>query len=277
MTQRFIWIALSITLLVVILLSIMIFQNIALEKQRIKAVNKLKVSEKNLKDLNNTKDKLFSIIAHDLRTPFSTIMGFSEILARNPDSLQNKDKEVIFKHLNDQIKRTLVMLDNLLNWAKAQTGQLKNIPEPINLTDLIWDTLFDLNLTAEKKNITLKFDPVAEILVKADPDLLKVVIRNLLTNAIKFSHPGGTVTTEVIPGEGSATINIADCGTGIRKEELEYLFTPGAAESKVGTAKEKGTGLGLLICKEFVEKMGGTIQVESEYGKGSVFKIILRG
>ncbi|MFZ5942408.1 MAG: cache domain-containing protein [Bacteroidota bacterium] len=276
MTKKFLSISVLITLAGMLMLAIMILQNISIENQRRKAVRSLEISEKNLRELNETKDRLFSIIAHDLRSPFSTIMGFSEILSRDPDSLEPENKNALFRHLHDQVKRTLQLLDNLLNWAKAQTGQMKNIPERFDLPVLINESISELILTAGNKKVSLVFEPERSIMVNTDPDLLRIVLRNLLTNAIKFTFPGGQVSVCIHQDINRlTTISVEDNGTGMSPVEVENLFTDNNNESRAGTAREKGSGLGLVICRQVVEIMGGKIWAISEPGKGSIFNFTI--
>jgi signal transduction histidine kinase len=248
------------------------FQNINLKKLR---EQELKESENQLKELNATKDKLFSIIAHDLRSPFNTILGYSDLLANN---IKNYDSEKIVKfsaQINSAAVNTLVLLDNLLNWAKSQTGQITFKPVKLNLQPIITHVIEILNPTAELKNIAINCFQSNGIEVYADPYMLKIILRNLIANAIKFTNSKGSIEVKALKKDNFIEITISDNGIGMNKEALNKLFIIQTNETTVGTANEKGSGLGLVLCKEFIEKQRGEIWVESEIGKGSNFKFTL--
>jgi len=225
-------------------------------------------SENKLKELNETKDKLFSIIAHDLRGPFNSIIGYSELLIENEGNNDVDENEAFIKIIHTSAKSTLILLDNLLNWAKSQTGQLIFRPEKINLYSVIDDVIDSSNSTARFKNISLRQISSSDFEVYADKNMLHTILRNLISNAIKFTNSNGEIKIYNTANQDFVEIIISDNGVGIDEHTIRKLFRIDAKLTSKGTANEIGSGLGLLVCKEFVEKMGGKIRVESEVGKG---------
>ncbi len=228
-----------------------------------------------LKELNTSKDKLFSIIAHDLRSPFNNILGFSELLVKNGDNYDADKNKQYLSIINSSAKNTLDLLDNLLNWAKSQSGRIVYSPQKINLSTAIDEMISNFKTTAKFKHIALNYIKTNEIEIHTDIDLLKTVLRNLISNAIKFTKQDGTITVSVIEQQQHVEISVADNGVGINEENRKKLFKTSTYNSSRGTANEKGSGLGLVLCKEFIEKIGGKIWVKSEVGKGSLFKFTL--
>lgn len=245
-----------------------LFQDITDQKQ---VEAELKIKNEQLKELNATKDKFFSIIAHDLKTPFSGILGFSEILkdeARNLDIASIEDYADI---LNSTAKQAFKLLENLLDWARMQQGSFYFEPIPIPFNYLLKTEIEGLKHSAGRKNITLVNETNEEINITADEKMLSSVLRNLISNAIKFTPKEGKINIEARRGIDHVEVSISDNGVGMEKEILEKLFKIETSFTSRGTENEKGTGLGLLLCKEFIEKHGGTIWVDSEKGKGSTF------
>jgi PAS domain S-box-containing protein len=243
--------------------------------KRKKSEDSLKESEKQLKELNTTKDKLFSIIAHDLRSPFNSIIGFSELLTVNSTDLEPEEKEKFCSIINVAAKNTLILLDNLLNWAKSQTGQLHFNPEKALFSAVIQEIITLKKSLAKAKNITLEYSLSDEIEVYADINMLKTVLRNLISNAIKFTELGGNIRVLATLKDQHVEITISDDGIGMNEEKCIELFKIASNTTTIGTANENGSGLGLVLCKEFVEKNNGTIWVKSKEGKGSDFKFTL--
>lgn len=241
--------------------------------ERKKSEDSHKENEERLKGLNTTKDKLFSIIAHDLRTPFDNIIGLTELILENAIDFEESEKYI--KILNSSAKNTLILLDNLLNWAKSQTGQLNYIPKKIFISNVILEIIALNRLHAETKKISIVYSSSTEIEVYADENMLRTVLRNLISNAIKFTNIGGKIHIYATLKQEHVEISIADNGIGINKEKSKMLFEIISNTTTVGTANENGSGLGLVLCKEFVNKNGGEIWVESEEGKGSNFKFTL--
>ena len=242
---------------------------------RKKSEQALKESEAQFRELNATKDKLFSIIGHDLRSPFNNILLLSEILIVAVKNLDVVESELCLGMINSTAKNTLILLDNLLSWAKSQTGQINYKSEKIYLSSIIQEILELSNSIAKTKNISLNLIKSDEIEVYSDKEIFKTILRNLISNAIKFTKPGGNIDVFVISKENQVEITISDNGVGINEETIKKLFGISANISSLGTANEKGSGFGLFLCKEFVEKLGGTIWVESEEGEGSDFKFTL--
>ena len=240
-------------------------------EERKRAEGALIESEKKLQEANAAKDKFFSIIAHDLRNPFNAVIGFSEILKDNLDELEMKEIREYIGFISDSANNAFSLLSNLLDWARSQTDQISFKPEKINIGVIIASTLKILSGEALKKNITISSAIPVELLAFADRNMVSVVFRNLISNAIKFTHPGGAISISNNSDNGFHELSVEDTGVGIDKKDLENLFRIDKKISTAGTAEETGTGLGLILCKEFIEKNKGTIKVESETGKGSQF------
>jgi len=235
------------------------------------ATDALQKSEAQLKDLNAQKDKFFSIIAHDLKSPFNAILGFSELLA---DQLKVNDYEGVYEYaviLQQSSQRAYDLVLNLLEWSRMQTGKKEFMPEFFELVSFMEETTPIFEGIAAQKSITIKSGLPHNLPVFADKPMISTVIRNLINNAIKFTHEGGEITLSARKDKNTVLVSVADNGVGISKTRIDRLFRFSENESTVGTANEKGSGLGLILCKEFVEKHGGRIWVESEEGKGSVF------
>jgi len=235
----------------------------------------LKKSEIQLQELNTTKDKLFSIIAHDLRSPFNSILGFSNLLSDN-EVAGDIEKTVQYGSLiNSTAKSTLGLLNNLLDWAKSQSGQIDFKPKKINYLSIIQEIIETSELAAITKNISLNHFQSDEIELFANENIVKTVLRNLISNAIKFTNLNGKIDIYAVKEDNFITITVSDNGVGMNDETRNSLFNISSYITTKGTAGEKGSGLGLVLCKEFVEKLGGKIWVESELGKGSNFKFTL--
>ena len=231
----------------------------------------LKKNNAELKENNATKDKLFSIIAHDLKNPIGNILIISELMANSMENNENETSGELLAMIGSQAKETMNLLETLFEWAKSQTGLIKYKPEILNLQEIIEQVVEIHNPAAILKGIIFDIVQSDEIFVFADPNMLHAVLRNLITNAIKFTNQGGliSITAEVLPD--STKITVADNGVGMDLKTQESLFRIDTTLTTTGTANEKGTGLGLIICKEFIEKHGGRIHVESEPGEGSKF------
>ncbi len=230
----------------------------------------MKESEE-LQKLNATKDKFFSIIAHDLKSPFNSIMGFSELLV---EQITEKNYDGIEKYAGiilQSSQRAMDLLMNLMEWSHTQSGQMTFNPERFDLAKLIPDiTLLFADIVGQKE-IVIKCELPPKVPVFADQSMINTVLRNLISNAIKFTNPGGKILVTVIQEKNKLTVSIKDNGIGIPNDSIYKLFRIDENYSTRGTANETGTGLGLILCKEFIEKHGGEIWVESEVGKGSVF------
>ena len=236
----------------------------------------LKGTNAELKILNATKDKFFSIVAHDLRLPFQTLLGYSELLATEIETLSQDEIISFSKSLNDDLKNLFRLLENLLNWSMMQRNMLEFKPVNLNLYDLINKIIGILSKSAADKNIFLSNNVDAGTFVHADVDMLRSIVQNLIMNAIKFTQTGGRIIISAIFKEEFVEITVLDTGIGIELERSSKLFNFGYISTTDGTAGEKGTGLGLPLCKEFIERNGGKIWVESKLGKGSKFTFTLR-
>ena len=244
-------------------------------EERKRAEAALTESQQNLHSANAAKDKFFSIIAHDLRNPFNTIIGFSNVLRENFNELDIKEKTHFIELINDAAVNSYNLLGNLLDWARSQTNTISFMPMKIDLGEIIMATQSMLRGDAQKKSITV-VDMVPEgIYVKADNNMIATIVRNLLTNAIKFTRNDGMVSVSYRMVDNKHEITFGDNGVGIAAENIDKLFIIDTKVATTGTAGEPGTGLGLILCREFIQKNSGTIRVESEEGKGSRFIITL--
>ena len=232
-------------------------------------------SEAKLREANATKDKFFSIIAHDLKNPIHNLINLSEILIHNFDSWDRETTNEFIQYINQSSKQGFNLLENLLEWSRAQTGEIKWHPKEIDLKEIQDTTVNLLSTTAKNKNIDLNTQIEEGMTAYADANMISTVIRNLLSNALKFTEQGGKVTIKAKKTIEFIEITVSDTGIGIDEEDIPKLFRLDVNHTTIGTAQEEGTGLGLILCKEFVEKNGGKIWVESELGKGSDFKFIL--
>jgi signal transduction histidine kinase len=267
----------SIILVVVIILLISIFRLRVrrLKEQKILLEKSVAVKTAELHELNASKDKFFSIIAHDLKNPFNTIIGFSEMMK---ESIKLNDSATFYEYtvmINNSAVQTLRLLENLLEWANSRSGKLSFIPVPVNLSELVKEEFIMAEDMATRKKIDLKSYIPDALTVVADKNMIRTILRNLITNAIKFTYINGQVQVNTVTHKNQVEISVSDTGIGMSEETMTKLFRIDASLSTRGTDNEKGTGLGLFLCKEFVEKHGGKIWVESEDGKGSTFKILL--
>ena len=235
----------------------------------------IKKDKRELLQLNLDKDRFISILGHDLKSPFNNLLGLSEVLTEEITSLKTEEIEDIAKDIHKSAKMANKLLDDILMWARTQQGKIPFKPQILSFKDIFKDTLEILSPNANAKNITINYSATDEINVFADIDMIKTVLRNLVSNAIKFTNNGGTININAKQIDSNITISVSDNGIGIPPDNLTKLFDISQVLTTTGTAKETGTGLGLLLCKEFVEKHGGKIWVESEVGKGSDFKFTL--
>ncbi len=251
--------------------------SILFEKQQLiqKQAEKLQETNEQLTLLNATKDRFFSIIAHDLRNPFNVLIGFSELLLINQKKITEDKIQNYLRLINISSKSGYYLLENLLQWSRTQTGRISFDPALYKLATIIEETYKVLSGEAQQKEITLETFTDRNIMILADENMIKTVFRNLVSNSIKFTPVKGRITIYAVEHESEVEITVADTGVGIPEENLKKLFRIDTAVSTLGTAKERGTGLGLLLCKEFIEKHNGKIWVESIEGKGSNFKFTI--
>jgi PAS domain S-box-containing protein len=232
-------------------------------------------SEKKLRELVATKDRFFSILAQDLKSPFNILLGFSDVLHVSSQKGDYQKTELYAGLIHETAQQTYSLLENLLEWSNSQRGKTQFEPAIIDLKPLIDDTTKLLQNIAETKNITLENKISSNIVAFADGNMLTTVVRNLVSNAIKFTNPGGIIKIEALFDDTKTDILITDNGIGMEKEVLDKLFKIEHSVSTPGTNDETGTGLGLILCKELIDKHNGSIQVESSLGKGSCFTISL--
>jgi signal transduction histidine kinase len=242
------------------------------ERKRQASEEALQKSEIRLKELIATKDKFFSIVAHDLKNPFTSLLGSSELLSGNIDQMNAEDIKKLTGILNDSAKNGYAILQNLLDWSRSQTGILEINPERIDLKNLVDRNSSNLQLSANNKEIKIYLESLEDIYIFSDKNMLNTVLRNLLSNAIKFTRRGGKVVVGAQVDSDEVIISVKDDGIGIPENKIEMLFRIDQRNSTPGTENEIGTGLGLKLSKEFVEKLGGRLWVESIESKGSTFK-----
>ncbi len=229
-----------------------------------------------LQHANNTKDKFFSIIAHDLKSPFNALLGFSELLLTKNKEYDADKREKMIKIIYNTADQTLNLLNNLLIWSKIETGEIYFNPKKIRIDKIIDETVLLLKNIASKKNIEISYKTQNNLFVFADEDMIATVMRNLISNAMKFSHKGSVIKIEEQQIDNNRIqISVSDNGVGIQSEKLKSIFDTDAAISTKGTEGEKGTGLGLKLCKEFIKENNGQIWVKSEANKGSTFYFTL--
>ena len=243
--------------------------------QRKMAEKALRKSEAKLREINAQKDKFFSIIAHDLKSPFNAILGFSDLLLDQVDEKDYAGIEEYAAMIKQASQRTLDLLMNLLEWSRAQTGRMLFDPANFELVSFIEENILLFDAIADQKAIAIHTVFPDEITVFADKAMVGTALRNLISNAIKFTRQGGEINISAEKKSKEILIQVADNGIGIAPGRLERLFRIDESDSTSGTNNEKGTGLGLILCKEFVENHGGKIWAESEEGKGSAFYFTL--
>jgi len=228
-----------------------------------------------LKKLNADKDRFITILAHDLKSPFNSILGFLNLLSKNIRKYNIDKIENQINIVNNSAKTTFSLLENILMWVRANSGKIPYEPQKLNFETICNEVLEDLKLTASTKAIKIKYFSASEIYIFADKNMLNTVLRNLVSNSIKFTNRNGQITIYAEKSNTNVILTVSDNGIGIEPETLNKLFEISQKITTEGTENEKGTGLGLLLCKEFVEKHSGKIWVESELGKGSDFKFTL--
>ncbi len=246
-----------------------------LEEKVLQRTRKINEQKEELEKINQTKDKLLSIIAHDLKNPFNSILGFSGILAENPDQIDCDKLKDMCRLIHQQAQSAHNLLENMLQWAKTQTDQIVFKPESIPLKNLVDDAVSQVTLLSHKKETHIELNLGDDFRVIADRHMLQIVLRNLLSNAVKFTEHGGKVVV-VAEQDGDMTrVAVHDNGIGICKEKKSYLEQGVPVPATKGTECEAGSGLGLLLCREFIQKMGGVLEIDSKEGQGSCFSFTL--
>ncbi|MBN2167132.1 MAG: tetratricopeptide repeat-containing sensor histidine kinase [Marinilabiliaceae bacterium] len=236
-----------------------------------KVNRRISVYNKKLQNLNATKDKFFSIISHDLKSPINSILGFSEMLVLHAESNNTKDLHDYAQMVHSNSKKLYALVDNLLLWSRTQVGSTQYTPEKLDVSIQCNNIISLLRLSSEEKDILISGKIEKRLEAFADVNLFNTILRNLISNAIKFSKVGGSIVVSAKRNHEMVEISVADSGVGISQENLEKLFRIDSNISTKGTFNEKGSGLGLILCKEFVEINKGKIWAESELEKGSTF------
>jgi len=237
--------------------------------------NQLKISEEELKNTNASKDKFFSIIAHDLRSPFSSLLSFSEFLIEDIDELSKEEIKSFAEKIHESAKNVFTLLENLLQWSKIQSGKIPYQPSNFNISFKINQVTALLTDNAVNKKIHIVNEVSPNAVVFADEDMIFSVIQNLLSNAIKFTNEGGSVVFRSLIKASSIDISVTDSGVGIKEEDLPKLLRIDVHHTTYGTKDEKGSGLGLIICKEMIERNRGKMHVESKVEVGTTFTFTL--
>ncbi|HEX2869014.1 MAG TPA: HAMP domain-containing sensor histidine kinase [Ignavibacteriales bacterium] len=251
---------------------------LAIEKSNSELLkSKADVQKKNdeLLNLNASKDRFFSIVAHDLKSPFQGLIGYSQLLCTDYDSLPDEERLELSKGIHELSLSTYKLLSNLLEWSRLQTGMMSYSPEEFQLDKELTAAASLFKHSAHYKNISLEYSFDRAICVNADRNMLATIVRNLISNSIKFTNEGGKISICLKEERDFIEIEVSDTGVGMEKEKIESLFKIGQNVSTKGTANEDGTGLGLLLCKTMIEKQNGTIWVESQPEKGTSFHFTL--
>lgn len=242
---------------------------------RVEAHLMIKKQREMLAELNATKDRFFSIIAHDLRGPFTGFLGASRLLEESAEALDVDTLRKIASELHASAGRSVALLENLLKWAMLQQRLVQPVPGPVVLRELTDEAVELLRPSAEQKHIDLTHEVVDSHVARADRDMISTVLRNLLSNAIKFTPEKGRVSVQSRLDDEELLITVSDTGAGVADSDLPYLFRADRKVQKRGTAGESGTGLGLVLVGEYVQANKGTISVESTPGEGTVFTVRL--
>jgi len=244
-------------------------QNLELEAINDNLEKLVEVRTQELEKANATKDKFFSIIAHDLKNSFNGLLGYSDILLSDFDRFPDEEKKTIVSAIRQVSEGTYKLLQNLLDWARVQTGNIQFVIEDFDLKAFISD---ELNLQIElaaKKGITIEFDSTHDVNVKADKNMLLTILRNIFSNAIKFSKKDSKITIKLDSNDKFGIVTVTDNGVGISPENIQKIFKVNGNYKTHGTDNEEGTGLGLILCKEFILKNNGDITLVSDLGKGT--------
>jgi PAS domain S-box-containing protein len=243
--------------------------------QRKNDEKKVRVLNRKLSELNADKDRFIAILGHDLKSPFNNLLGLSDILIENLSTLKKKEIEDLAGNINSTARKTYVLLDDILMWARIQQGKMPFNPQYLDMRVICNQVLEILGMAVDNKRISVEYTWKDNIMVFADAQMLKTILRNLISNAIKFTNHQGTIRISAVRTGEKTLITVSDNGMGIDPENLVKLFDITEVLSTPGTEGESGTGLGLLLCKDFVETHGGKIWVESIVGEGSQFFVTI--
>lgn len=244
-------------------------------RQRRKAEAELKKSELKLQEMIATKDKFFSIIAHDLKSPFASLLSYSDFMLTQDDDFDSSSVEMLLKTVNEMAKSGFSLLENLLTWSRLQTGRINYQPDILDIQSIFKGVIKTLSIQATEKNIRIDCG-CEQVFVLADVNMIQTVIRNLIANAIKFSFPDSVITARMVSvNDEVCEFHIEDKGVGIPAKDMHKLFDITSQYTTMGTNNESGSGLGLILCKEFIELHEGQIWAESVEGEGTTFKFTL--
>ncbi|WP_255411040.1 sensor histidine kinase KdpD [Flavobacterium sp. 1] len=223
--------------------------------------------------MNLQKDKFYSIIAHDLRGPFSGFLGLTELMAEDIDDMSNEEIKFAASNMRSSAKNLFNLLENLLEWTRMEQNSVPFEPKEYPLKSAVLDSIITFHSITEQKEITIHTEIPSNLVIFSDKNMFQAVIRNIVLNAIKFTPKKGTIHIHALENPENITITIKDSGIGMHQDLIDDLFKIDTKNNRVGTENEPSTGLGLILCKEFVEKHKGQIWAESEEGKGSTFHI----
>ena len=245
------------------------------EEELVIANEAIKKYAEELKELNANKDKFFSIIAHDLRSPFQGLLGFCNLINSEYDNLNTEESKFIIHNIGESAKNIFALIENLLEWSRIQSGRKEFVPKKLNLYEEALTAIISQKIQAINKEIALKNLVDEGIFIKADENMIQTVLRNLISNGLKFTQNGGAVVVSAAAKKDFVEMCIEDTGIGISEDDIPRMFRIETHFVMQGTNKEPGTGLGLILCKEFIQKHGGDLWVESVLGKGSRFYFTL--
>lgn len=228
----------------------------------------MKLNQEKLKDEIDVKNRFFTIISHDLNSPYSQLLGFTSVLANEAGNLSKEEIINYANKVNSAALRVFNLQKNLLEWSSSQFIKGNVELKTIFLNEVVQESIRHFELIGESKNVTM-INNISESKVIADPNMIQTIVRNLISNAMKFSHPGGQIVLSSEKKDGMVQVVVSDSGIGISKEQIEKIFELDNLKSGVGTAGEKGTGIGMTLCREMIEKNGGNIWVDSVIGEGT--------
>jgi signal transduction histidine kinase len=277
--QKAVIIFVSVLSILLLVLLVIVYKSFKARQKYTKALEEqnriLTTSENKLREMNAAKDKLFSIISHDLRSPFATMALIIDNLRFGLTTGRTEKVYDTISSLEGTIKHTQTLIDNLLEWSRAEAGRIEFKPRNLDMANLVTNTLPLLESVAVTKNIKIQQFLDKGAMVNVDEDMLKTVLRNLISNAIKFTPRGGQITVVVRCIDSIVETSVIDTGVGIPPDKIDNIFNDEATIKTKGTENESGTGLGLILCKEFIAKHNGKIYVSSELDKGSKFTFTL--
>ena len=256
---------------------IYVSEQIAMAISKKKDEDELKKYSEELQELNKSKDKFFSIIAHDLKSPFYGLLGLTNIIKSEYEQMPPEETRAYLNELYSSTSNLYTLIENLLEWSRIQSGSVTFQPEEIDFKKLMEEVISVLHQTAQLKSISMENCINDCKIIYGDRAMIRSLLQNLISNAIKFTHKGGSINISCIKiNDEKVVVKVEDTGVGISKDNISKLFRIDENTSSPGTNKEKGTGLGLLLCREIVEMHGSTINVTSEIGKGTCFSFALK-